>query len=361
MRFVPAGCLREGMETAKPLYGRNNEILLMAGIRLSQKYIDSIRRKKFSGVYINDDLSRDIDIVNTISDELRIETSRGIKKLFMEIKDHNDPRATMKSIVQQVDGIIEELLANKNVMVNMIDLKCFDNYTYMHSVNVAVLSIVVGIAMGFEREVLTRLGLSAILHDIGKVFISSKIINKPGVLTDKEFDEMKKHSQLGYDYARRRLKLSQAVCLGIAEHHEKFDGSGYPNGKKGGEISRFGKIIVLTDIYDALTSERPYRGAQSPSEAMEYIMGGVETMFDPRVSTVFIRKVAPYPVGTTVLLSNGDTAIVLENYEEVCLRPRVRVIKRGDEDVTPFDLNLADDYSLLNIVITSTVSDDGAF
>lgn len=361
MRFVPAGCLREGMEIAKPLYGKNNEILLVAGIKLTQRYINSIRRKRFPGVYINDDLSRDIEIINTISDELRIETSRGIRKLFTEIKEHKDPRAAMKSIVQQVDSIIEELLANKNVMVNMIDLKCFDNYTYMHSVNVAVLSIVMGIAMGLEHEVLIRLGLSAILHDIGKVFISNKIVNKPGILTDKEFDEMKKHSQLGYDYTRSHFKLSHAVCLGIVDHHEKYDGSGYPNGKKGGEISRFGKIIVLTDIYDALTSERPYRRAQSPSEAMEYIMGGVETMFDPRVSTVFIRKIAPYPVGTTVLLSNGDTAIVLENYEEVCLRPRVRVIKRGDEDVTPFELNMADDYSLLNIVITGTVNDDGAF
>ncbi len=94
---------------------------------------------------------------------------------------------------------------------------------------------------------------------------------------------------------------------------------------------------------------------------MEYVMGGVESLFDPRVSTVFIRKVAPYPVGTTVLLSNGDTAIVLENHEEVCLRPRVRVIKNGDEPVTPYELNLAADYSLLNIVIKSAVSDDSAF
>jgi HD-GYP domain-containing protein (c-di-GMP phosphodiesterase class II) len=263
--------------------------------------------------------------------------------------------------MQQVDSIIAELLANKNMMVNMIDLKCFDNYTYMHSVNVAVLSVVMGIAIGFEREMLSLLGLSAILHDIGKVFISKRIIDKPGILTEKEFEEMRKHPQLGYDHAKMRFGLSQAVCSGIIDHHEKYDGSGYPAGKKGSEISRFGMIIVLADIYDALTSERPYRKAQSPSEAIEYVMGGVESLFDPRVSTVFIRKIAPYPVGTTVLLSNGETAIVLENFEEVCLRPRVRVIKKGDEDVTPYELNLATDYSLLNIVITSAVSDDSAF
>ncbi|NLA87169.1 MAG: HD-GYP domain-containing protein [Clostridiales bacterium] len=361
MRFVPAGCLREGMEIARPLYGSNNEVLLMAGIKLTRKYIDSIRRKRFPGVYINDDLSGDIDIITVISDELRIETARGIKRLFTEIKDRGNPGARMRSVIELLDSIVEELLANQNVMVNMIDLKCFDNYTYMHSVNVAVLSVVTGIAMGLERDTLSRLGLSAVLHDIGKVFISKKVINKPGVLTDKEYDEIKKHPRLGYDYAKTRLRLSRAACSGIIDHHEKFDGTGYPNGKKGSEISQFGKIVVLADTYDALTSERPYRRAQSPSEAMEYVMGGVESLFDPRVSTVFIRKVAPYPVGTTVLLSNGDTAIVLENHEEVCLRPRVRVIKNGDEPVTPYELNLAADYSLLNIVIKSAVSDDSAF
>jgi HD-GYP domain-containing protein (c-di-GMP phosphodiesterase class II) len=358
---VPAGCLRDGMEIAKPLYGRNNEILLNAGIKLTPKFIESIRAKRFPGVYINDDLSKDIEIVSIISDELRIETARGIKKLFTELKDCGDPKGKMRSLAAQVDGIVDELLANKNVMVNMIDLKCFDNYTYMHSVNVAVLSVVMGIAMGLERAALSRLGLSAILHDIGKVFISQRIINKPGALTDKEFEEMKKHSKLGHDYARVRIGLTQAVCTGIIDHHEKYDGSGYPNGKKGGEISRFGKIIVLADIYDALTSERPYRKAQSPSEAIEYVLGSVETLFDPRVSTVFIRKVAPYPVGTTVRLSNGDMAIVLENFEEVCLRPRVRVIKKDGEDVAPHEINLATDYSLLNIVITGVVSEDDAF
>lgn len=361
MRFVPAGCLREGMEIARTLYGKNNEKLLIAGIKLTSKNIDSIRRKRFAGVYINDDLSKDIEIVSIISDELRIKTAKGIKKLFTEITDHTDPKAKIKGIMQQVDGIIEELLDNKNVMVNMIDLKCFDNYTYMHSVNVAVLSIVMGIAMGLDRDTMSRLGLSAILHDIGKVFINKKIINKPGILTDKEFEEVKKHSQLGYDYAKERFGLSSVVCTGILDHHEKYNGSGYPNGKKCSEISLFGKIIVLADIYDALTSERPYRTAQSPSEAIEYVLGGVESLFDPRVSTVFIRKVAPYPVGTTVQLSNGDTAIVLENHEEVCLRPRVRVIKTMGEDVEPYEINLATDFNHLNVVITGAVNDDSAF
>ncbi|SHI12747.1 HD-GYP domain, c-di-GMP phosphodiesterase class II (or its inactivated variant) [Sporobacter termitidis DSM 10068] len=361
MRFVPANCLREGMRVARTLYGKNNEKLLIAGVELSKKNIDSIQRKKFPGLYIDDDLSRDISVISTISDELRMETAKGVKKIFTEAKDRGDPKAKIVGIMQQVDGIVDELLANRYMMVNMIDLKCYDNYTYLHSVNVAVLSIVTGIAMGLDRDTLSRLGLSAILHDIGKVFINKKIINKPGILTPEEFEEVKKHSQLGYDYARNKFRLQSVIYTGIIDHHEKYDGSGYPNGKCGGEISLFGKIIAVADVYDALTSERPYRKAQSPSEAMEYVLGGVESIFDPRVSTIFIRKVAPYPIGTTVRLSNGYTAIVLENFEEVCMRPRVRVIKAGGEDVMPFELNLMTDYNLLSIVIEGIVNDNSAF
>lgn len=358
MRFVPASCLRDGMQVAKTLYGINSEKLLAEGIILNKKFIDSIRRLSFPGVYINDDLSKDIEIINTISDELRIETMNGVKKIFIESKEYKDPRERTEDISKQIDSIVDELLANRNMMVNMIDLKCFDNYTYLHSVNVAVLAIVTGIAMNLDRYTLSRLGLSAILHDIGKVFINKRIINKPGVLTDEEFEEMKKHSLLGYNYAREKFKLPNSSYNGIIDHHEKFNGTGYPAAKRGRAISLFGRLITVADIYDALTSERPYRKALSPSEAMEYIMGNSASMFDPQISGTFIRKVAPYPIGTTVKLSNGCTAIVLENFESFCLRPRVRVYKINNKDVEPFELNLMTDYSLLNVVVEDVANED---
>jgi HD-GYP domain-containing protein (c-di-GMP phosphodiesterase class II) len=352
MRFVPASCLREGMQVAKTLYGKNNEKLLVAGATLNEHLINSLQKMKYAGLYIDDDYSRDIEIISTISEDLRIETMNGIKKIFTEatagsgfIKTRNE------DIKKQVDIIVDELLDNKHMMVNMIDLKCFDNYTYSHSVNVAVLSLIIGVALGLDRHSLSRLGLGAILHDIGKVFIDKDILNKPGPLTDEEFTEMKKHSQLGYVYAKEKFQLPAASYSGIIDHHEKYNGSGYPNAKAGNLISLFGRIIIIADIYDALSSERPYRKAMSPSESMEYILGNSETFFDPHLVEVFIRKVAPYPVGTTVRLSNGYIAIVLENYPQFCLRPRIRVIKIDGREVAPFELNLMTDFSLLNIVI----------
>ena len=123
---------------------------------------------------------------------------------------------------------MDELLENKDVMVNMIDLKNFDNYTYAHSVNVAVLSIIIGIALDLNRNTLIKLGLGAILHDIGKVFINKGILNKPGKLTEVEFSKIKKHSMLGYKYIRDRFKLPTISHGAILEHHERYDGTGYP-------------------------------------------------------------------------------------------------------------------------------------
>lgn len=356
MRFVPASCLREGMQVAKTLYGKNNEKLLGTGIILNEHLISSVQKLKYAGLYIDDDYSRDIEIISTISDDLRVESMNGIKKIFLEAES-NLQKIKTEDIRKQVDVIVDELVDNKHMMVNMIDLKCFDNYTYSHSVNVAVLALVIGIALGLDRNTLSRLGLGAILHDIGKVFINKDILNKPDVLTDEEFKEMKKHSQLGYIYAKEKFQLPNTSYMGIIDHHEKFNGTGYPNAKAGKGISLFGRIIIVADIYDALSSERPYRKAMSPSESMEYILGNSNTFFDPQLVEVFIRKVAPYPVGTTIKLSNGYTAIVLENYPQFCLRPRVRVIKIDSKDVAPFELNLMTDYSLLSVVIEGIVNE----
>lgn len=351
MRFVPANCLREGMKLASTLYGKNNEKLLICGAILTDKYIQSINRLKYPGIYIEDDLSKDIDIINIISDSLRIETLNGVKKLFMKAESGSQQILNEKNIISYVESIIDELLRNRGMMVNMIDLKCFDNYTYSHSVNVAILSIIIGISLRLRRSELTNLGIGALMHDIGKVFISKKIINKQDKLTDEEFEEIKTHSMRGYEYLKEKFDFPNISYEAIVDHHEKFDGSGYPKGKKSNDISLFGRIIAISDVYDALTSERPYRKAINPSDSMEYIMAGAGNLFDPEIVEVFIHKIAPFPIGTMVNLSNGYIGLVIENYESFCLRPTIRVIKKGNEEIKPFEISLKDDKSYFNVTI----------
>ncbi|HEY5555702.1 HD-GYP domain-containing protein [Acetobacterium sp.] len=357
MRFVPIFCLRNGMICGDSLYGERGELVLARNTVLTADLILSIRKLNYNGIYVVDDISKDIPIVNTINDRVRAQTVNGLKDIFI-CNDKNLPVSQEKftDMENHIETIVDEILKNKNMMVNMVDLKVFDDYTYYHSVNVAVLSIVLGTALGLDKTELCNLGFGALLHDIGKVFIDKDILNKRGPLTDDEFKQMKKHPSLGYDYLIKEFGGSLSSQLGILDHHEKFRGDGYPNDIKGEDISLFGRIISIADVYDALASDRPYRKALIPSEAIEYIMGATYTFFDPELVKVFITKIAPYPVGTCVKLSNGLIGIVTENFESYCLRPNVRVFQDGDFKVTPFEIRLADHKSL-NITVIDFAED----
>lgn len=350
MRFVASSCLREGMRLAKPLY-RNIDTMLTAGVTLNEHYISSIQRCGFLGVYIDDDISADIEVNTMISDELRLSTMRSLSKVI-DLATTGSTPSKMPEIGRQVETIVDELFANKDVMVNILDLSSYDDYTCSHSLNVAILSIVLSMGMGFPRSETLGIGTGALLHDIGKVFVPKGILLKNGRLTDAEFDIIKKHPKDGYQYIYKRYNIPLRYCDTILDHHEKYDGSGYPNGKKGTDISLFGRVCAVADVYDALVSKRPYRDALPPCECVEYVMGGSGTQFDPRVVDVFTRHIAPYPVGTSVKLSNGWVGLVVENYIAYSLRPKIRIYEQNGERVAPFEISLKDDLQYLSVTIS---------
>lgn len=353
MRYVPTLCLREGMVLARSLYGTDGVLLLQNGERLNQSFITHIARRGFQGVYIQDKLSEKIEIETIIDDELRNSAATTVKELFEQSTACGIRRETADRVKSTVRGIVEEITDNRDAMVNMVDLKSYDTYTYYHSVDVGVLSIVLGVAFGMKTNSLYKLGVGAMLHDIGKVFIDRAITQKPDALTDEEYAKMKRHPGLGYDYLlRSKLDLPFSSLTGILQHHERIDGSGYPEGLRGGSIKKPGRIISIADVYDAMTSDRPYRQALLPSEAMEYLMGGAGTLFDPALVFLFTRKVAPFPLGTCVLLSNGMTAIVVQNYADCCLRPKVKLIS---DSAAPVYLDLKNDAELASLTITKVV------
>ncbi len=357
MRFVPTHCLREGMLLGDNLFGSNGELLLAKDTTLTGPYIDMIKKLNFNGLYVEDDISRDLFIASIIDERLRAQSVKSIKEVFICSEESNpNTKMKFKEAQFQIETIVDELLKNKNMMINMVDMKVFDDYTYFHSVNVAVLSIVLGISIGFSRKDLCNLGYGALLHDIGKVFVRKDILNKNGFLTEEEFAEMKKHSEWGCEYIKKGYGVTTASYMGILDHHEKYDGGGYPNNLKGNSISLFGRIISIADVYDALTSDRPYRKALPPSEVMEYIMGSSITLFDPDLVNIFIRKIAPYPIGTCVRLSDGSVGIVIENFESYCLRPRVRILKQSGEACEPREINLSE-AEFLNITILEVADD----
>lgn len=355
MRYVPIARLDEGMVLARNLYGRDHSLLLGSGQLIKNTYIEKIRKLGYSGVFIGDSISDDILVESVISDQLKMSAVTAIKDVFIaSADDDNNGYNAIDKTEKIVEELIDEILVNRNLMVNMVDLKIFDDYTFYHSVNVAVLSIIVGIAMGMPRTSLYKLGLGALLHDIGKIFISKDILTKEGPLNAEEFEKMKKHPVLGYEYLINHYDIPAKAYLGALHHHERYDGSGYPFGLKGERISKVGRIIAVADVYDSLTSDRTYHKALLSSDAMEYIMGGSNTMFDPQFVSVFTRKVAAFPLGTIVLLSDGARGIVVKNYEDCCTRPCIRVLNGRDAFSCTKYIDLKDDYTAANITIIGT-------
>lgn len=354
MRYIPTLCLREGMVLAKSLYGNDGRLLLRHGQKLKQSHISHLERSGLQGVYITDKLSEEIEIKTVIDDELRISAAKAVRDIYVQSLTTGISRNMADDAKEIVHNIVEEIIENRNIIVNMIDLKSYDNYTYYHSVNVGVLSMVVGVALGLNYSSLYKLGFGALLHDIGKVFVDRDIIDKPGSLTPEEFAEVKKHPALGYRYLiNAELDLPPSGLIGVLQHHERIDGSGYPDGISGADISKFSRIIAIADVFDAMISDRPYRQGMMPSEVMEFLMGGAGKLFDSELVSVFTRKVAAYPLGTCVQLSNGLTAIVVENFEDCCLRPKVKAISNDDSEPVYFDLR--NDRSLSNLTITGVV------
>ncbi|MDL2220777.1 HD-GYP domain-containing protein [Eubacteriales bacterium OttesenSCG-928-N14] len=351
MRYIPASCLREGQMLATDLVMDRRRVILRRGVPLSRSIINRIIKLGFQGVYIDDDLSKDLIVANIISDELKDKAKHEVKTLFAAAQKKSDRTVIqMDSIRDVVANIVDEILYNRNVIVNIVDLRTFDDYTFSHCINVALLSTVVGMAMGMMRDDLNELAMGALIHDIGKVFIDKDLINKAEVLTPEEYDELRRHSQYGYDYIASNHNIPDAAKEVVLTHHEKYDGSGYPLKQKGDEISLFSRIVCVADIYDALTSDRPYRNAMLPSDVMEYMMSGYNTMFDPAVVDAFTRRVAAYPIGTLITLSTGQSAIVVENFEDAGSRPKVRLIENGES--TDKFIDLAHDADALNITIS---------
>ena len=194
---------------------------------------------------------------------------------------------------------------------------------------------------------LYELGFCALLHDIGKMSVPIEIISKPSKLTFEEFEIVKQHPAKGAEFFLKHNLANRRICAGVLTHHEKFDGTGYPNGLRGEDIPLFGRIISIADVYDALTSVRPYRQPSSPPEAIEYIMGSSGNAFDLVLVEAFLKKVSPYPIGSCVKLTNGQIAIIVQQNERHPLRPVIRLFNQPD-----VILDLYQQRELQNVVIT---------
>ena len=283
-----------------------------------------------------DELSEDFESRELISPQVRTQACSAVFE-FHEKTEFLQNIKRIEKLRQITHNIIHEVVSldYHETTIDFPELKSFDNYLYLHSVNVAVLGVVLGWRLGLKQSDLEDYALGAMLHDIGKIDIASNIIHKPGRLTDEEFDEIKKHSRNGFQRLSQSSFIKPTSFSISLQHHEAFDGTGYPAGRKGEDIHIFSRIALIVDIFDALTTDRPYRNRWDFKRTLDYMRDDISKKLDPKILGVFTELAPDYPAGTDIELSTGEKGIVISNRPKNIRDPRVKITSDPDGKPLP--------------------------
>jgi putative nucleotidyltransferase with HDIG domain len=255
--------------------------------------------------------------------KLQAKSKAAITSMFSEVRMGNALKVAEAEPL--VDEISQSISRNPEAFLNLVRLKNVDDYTYMHSVAVCALMISLSKQMGLTGQDLKDAGMAGLLHDVGKMMIPGEVLNKPGKLTDEEFNIIKNHPRKGWEI----LNISQganAVALDVClHHHERVDGKGYPEAISGDKLTLFARMGAVCDVYDALTSNRCYKNGWEPAETIRKMAEWKDGHFDERIFHAFIKTIGIYPSGTLVKLKSNRLAVVIEQTEKSLLTPIVKV------------------------------------
>ena len=360
-KYMRTRQLKPGMKLDHPVVDRLGRNLVARGVPLDDYLIDSLIKLGIMSVYIqigedaeekealpvSEKAKENIEKLRTedrskvtLSASVRERVSTGIQFIYNNA-DSEEMTAATETIA---DDLMNAINNNDAIAIDSSALKTSDEYTFKHSVDVATIAMIVAKQQGLSSKEIHEIGVTGLLHDIGKTRIPLSVLNKPGKLNDEEFAIMRQHSTYSYQMIKDKPEFTPGICLGVLQHHEKINGKGYPLGVTEEKICPYARILAVADIYDALVTERPYKKAYSQRDAIEMIMS-MTMELDITAMKSFMESMILYPVDSIVELSNGEKARVVKNIPHYILRPTVVGLTSGKV------YELGEDLSCANIII----------
>lgn len=351
MRICNVDRIPENAVLAKDIYDAKGVFLLKKESRLLRNTLQKLKNNGIFFACIKDDISEGIEFKTVVDDESKAKIIFAFKEIVEQrTADGKKGNGIVFKDIKKIENLVDELLTEISYKSDLsymaVELMGTDMSTYFHSVNTAIISLLMATDLKMSKAMCRSIGLGAILHDIGKVRINPEILNKVGVFEPEELLEMRRHAEGGYELIRNLPELSGVVKSIVLKHHEKLDGSGYPKGIRGEEIPDYVRIVTVADMFDAMTSDRIYRKRMAVHVALEYLMTECVSKIDKNIYECLTRKVIFFPPGTIVSLNEGSRAIVTHYNDSAPTRPKIRIIK-SDHFVSGTEIDMMNKLNLL--------------
>ena len=308
MRHLPLNEITEEMFLAHSVFGNDGRVLLNKGTKLTSSFLKRLEKMGYTHLYVYEAADEKWNCTGPLSDRIRAEAMCVLWQSLIRVVERKPLNEQQISFV--VEGILKEVLQREDYVFDLIDLKTADNYIYNHSLNVCVLSILMGKVFKFNRDELKELALGAFLHDLGKAYIKSAV-KKIQALSLMDTVQIKQHTKRGFDILRAVTGFPARVANIAYQHHEREDGSGYPLGLIGVDIPIYSKIVGIADSFDAMVSQRVYKNPLWNDEALQELEKESPAKYHPTVVAALRRSVALYPVGSVVQLTGGEERVVV--------------------------------------------------